>query len=128
MDCAVIPLARHKEFSLVQTVDFFYPLVDDPHMMGKIALANVVSDVYAVGVTNFDKLQMLISSPTELTDQQRDIIVPMIIDGFRESAKLAGIRVSVQNIALNPWCIIGGIATSVCKPNEIIMYVWNIFF
>ena len=121
MDCAVIPLSRHKEYSLVQTVDFFYPLVDDPHMMGKIALANVVSDVYAVGVTVFDKLQMLISAPTELSEKQRDIVVPMIIDGFREAAKLAGIRVSVQNIALNPWCIIGGIATSVCQQQEIIM-------
>lgn len=121
MDCAVIPLKRHNEYSLVQTVDFFYPLVDDPHMMGKIALANVVSDVYAVGVTVFDKLQMLISAPTELSEQQRDIVVPMIIDGFRDAAKLAGIEVSIQSIMLNPWCIIGGIATSVCKQEEIIM-------
>lgn len=121
MDCAVIPLSRHKEYSLVQTVDFFYPLVDDPYMMGKIALANVVSDVYAVGVTVFDKLQMLISAPTELSEKQRDTVVPMIINGFRDAAKLAGIVVSVQSIAINPWCIIGGIATSVCKKQEIIM-------
>lgn len=32
MDCCVIPL-RHGGLSLVQTTDFFYPLVEDPYMM-----------------------------------------------------------------------------------------------
>lgn len=34
MDSSVTPL-RHGGLSLVQTTDFFYPLVDDPYMMGK---------------------------------------------------------------------------------------------
>uniref|UniRef100_A0A1A9UT98 Uncharacterized protein n=1 Tax=Glossina austeni TaxID=7395 RepID=A0A1A9UT98_GLOAU len=121
MDCSVVQCQRQKEFYLVQTVDFFYPLVDDPKVMGKIALANVVSDVYAIGTTEIDKLNMIISAPTELSDEERDIVLPMIIDGFQESAQLAGCRVNIQNIALNPWCIIGGIATSICKQSEIIL-------
>uniref|UniRef100_A0A1A9ZM15 Uncharacterized protein n=1 Tax=Glossina pallidipes TaxID=7398 RepID=A0A1A9ZM15_GLOPL len=121
MDCSVVQCQRQKEFYLVQTVDFFYPLVDDPKLMGRIALANVVSDVYAIGTTEIDKLNMIISAPTELSDEERDIVLPMIIDGFQESAQLAGCRVNIQNIALNPWCIIGGIATSVCKQSEIIL-------
>lgn len=121
MDCAVIPLSRHKNLSLVQTVDFFYPLVDHPKIMGKIALANVLSDVYAVGVTAIDKLSLILSSPTEFTAEQRDIVIPMIIDGFSESAKEAGCKVGFRNIAVNQWCIIGGIASSVCKNDEIIM-------
>lgn len=32
MDCCVIPL-KHGRLSLVQTTDFFYPLVEDPYMM-----------------------------------------------------------------------------------------------
>lgn len=32
MDCCVMPL-RHGGLSLVQTTDFFYPLVEDPYMM-----------------------------------------------------------------------------------------------
>src|SRR3972149_8977214 len=35
--------------ALVQTVDFFAPIVDDPYAYGQIAAANAVSDVYAMG-------------------------------------------------------------------------------
>ncbi len=35
--------------ALVQTVDFFTPIVDDPHTFGEIAAANSLSDVYAMG-------------------------------------------------------------------------------
>src|SRR5512136_2233119 len=35
--------------AMVQTVDFFTPIVDDPHTYGQIAAANSLSDVYAMG-------------------------------------------------------------------------------
>ena len=37
------------ELALVQTVDFFTPIVDDPYTFGAIAAANSLSDVYAMG-------------------------------------------------------------------------------
>jgi selenide,water dikinase len=37
------------EMAMVQTVDFFTPIVDDPHTFGQIAAANALSDVYAMG-------------------------------------------------------------------------------
>lgn len=39
------------ELALIQTVDFFTPIVDDPYMFGQIAAANSLSDVYAMGGT-----------------------------------------------------------------------------
>jgi len=39
----------NAETALVQTVDFFTPIVDDPYTFGKIAAANALSDVYAMG-------------------------------------------------------------------------------
>ena len=34
---------------MIQTVDFFTPIVDDPYMFGQIAAANSLSDVWAMG-------------------------------------------------------------------------------
>jgi len=37
------------ELAIIQTVDYFTPIVDDPYMFGQIAAANALSDVYAMG-------------------------------------------------------------------------------
>lgn len=46
-DAAVYRLNDHQ--ALIQTVDFFTPMVDDPYLFGQIAAANALSDVYAMG-------------------------------------------------------------------------------
>ena len=56
-DAAVIRLS--DELALVQTVDFFTPIVNDPHAFGAIAAANALSDVYAMGGTPLSALSIL---------------------------------------------------------------------
>lgn len=46
-DAAVYRLT--EEIALIQTLDFFTPIVDDPYLFGQIAAANALSDVYAMG-------------------------------------------------------------------------------
>ncbi|GCD78566.1 selenide, water dikinase [Thermaurantimonas aggregans] len=46
-DASVLKI--NDEWALVQTVDFFTPIVDDPYVFGQIAAANALSDVYAMG-------------------------------------------------------------------------------
>lgn len=46
-DAAVYLIAEHQ--AMVQTVDFFPPIVDDPYTYGAIAAANALSDIYAMG-------------------------------------------------------------------------------
>jgi len=47
------------ELALVQTVDFFTPIVDDPFTFGAIAAANSLSDVYAMGGRPISALSIL---------------------------------------------------------------------
>src|SRR5207237_8746906 len=47
------------ELALVQTVDFFTPIVDDPYTFGAIAAANSLSDVYAMGGKPLTALSIL---------------------------------------------------------------------
>lgn len=82
LDCSVTPI-RHGGLCLVQTTDFFYPIVDDPYMMGKIACANVLSDLYAMGVIDCDNMLMLLAVSTKMTEKERDVVVPLIMRGFK---------------------------------------------
>jgi selenide,water dikinase len=45
--------------ALVQTVDFFTPMVDDPYIFGQVAAANAVSDVYAMGGTPLTAMNLV---------------------------------------------------------------------
>ncbi len=47
------------DLALVQTVDFFTPIVDDPYTFGQIAAANALSDVYAMGGTPITAMNLV---------------------------------------------------------------------
>lgn len=119
MDSSVVPLGE-SGYSLVQTIDYFYPSVEDPYMNGKVACANVLSDIYALGVTRCDNMLMVMGVSTKLTDKQRDVVVPLLIKGFNDLAAEAGTRVTGGQTVLNPWPIIGGVASTCCKGADII--------
>jgi len=118
LDSCVIPL-RDKLF-LIESTDFFYPLIDDPYLMGKITCANVVSDVYAIGVTQIDSVSMILSVSGKMSDKEKEVVIPMIIKGFQDNLKLAQIPFKINHPIENLWCMIGGTATAVCTSNEFI--------
>ncbi len=76
------------ELALVQTVDFFTPIVDDPRQFGRIAAANALSDVYAMGARPVTALA--IAAFPEGLDPS---ILGEILLGGAEKAKEAGISV-----------------------------------
>ncbi|XP_027026573.1 selenide, water dikinase 3 [Tachysurus fulvidraco] len=120
MDSCVIPL-RHGGLSLIQTTDFFYPLVEDPYMMGRIACANVLSDLYAMGITECDNMLMLLSVSQRMSEKEREQVMPLMMKGFRDAAEEGGTSVTGGQTVVNPWIIIGGVATVVCPPTDFIM-------
>jgi selenide,water dikinase len=56
-DAAVIELA--PGLAIVQTADFFTPIVDDPYWFGRIAATNALSDVYAMGAAPVSALNLV---------------------------------------------------------------------
>ena len=56
-DAGVYQLDDHT--AIVQTVDFFSPIVDDPYTFGQIAAANSLSDIYAMGGTPLTALNIV---------------------------------------------------------------------
>src|ERR1700690_2316801 len=60
------------DIAIVQTVDFFTPIVDDPALFGQVAAANSLSDVYAMGGRPISALTIVAfpaSSPPEILEQ-----------------------------------------------------------
>jgi selenide, water dikinase len=58
-----------EELALIQTLDFFPPVVDDPYDCGRIAAANALSDVYAMGGTPKTAMN-IVAFPAETMDLQ----------------------------------------------------------
>lgn len=71
-------------------------------------------------MVDIDELKIILSIPTELDDDEQQKVVAGIVSGFQESAQLVKCKLTIDSLNLNPWCIIGGIATSVCTRDEII--------
>ena len=84
-DAAVIDLGDGR--GLVQTVDFFTPIVDDPYDFGRIAATNALSDVYAMGGRPISALALL-AWPIERLPAA---LAGRVIEGARDVCRAAGI-------------------------------------
>src|SRR4051794_4057905 len=74
------------DLALVQTVDFFTPIVDDPYAFGRIAATNALSDVYAMGGTPVTCLN-LVAYPLEQLGAE---VLGEILRGGADAAEAAG--------------------------------------
>src|SRR5438045_9508928 len=86
-DAGVYRLDRHR--ALVQTVDFFTPIVDDPFSYGQIAAANSLSDIFAMGGRPWTALN-IIGFPADLI---RPSVLSSLLRGCM--AKAAKVRRSL---------------------------------
>jgi selenide, water dikinase len=86
-DAAVYRLDAGR--ALVATADFVTPIVDDPRSYGRIAAANALSDVYAMGARPLFALN-LVSFPRELLGEG---LLETILEGGADAASEAGIAI-----------------------------------
>ena len=83
-DAGVIQIS--DECALVQTVDFFTPVVDDPYAFGQIAAANSLSDIYAMGAEPLTVLNLVAFSVNKLDPS----LLVGILRGAADKVKEAG--------------------------------------
>ncbi|NOZ03300.1 MAG: selenide, water dikinase SelD, partial [FCB group bacterium] len=86
-DAAVIRLDDGR--LLVQTVDFFTPVVDDPYLFGQIAAANSLSDIYAMGAKPLFALNIVAFPVNDLPKS----MLTTILQGGTDKAREAGIPI-----------------------------------
>lgn len=94
-DDAAVFLLR-DDLALVQTVDFFTPVVDDPYDFGRIAAANALSDVYAMGATPLTALN-IVGFP--LRELGREVLVEILRGGADVVARAGAVVVGGHTIS-----------------------------
>ncbi len=74
-----------EDLAIIQTVDFFPPMVDDPYIFGQIAAANALSDIYAMGAAPTLALNLLCFPPC-----LEQAVMENILRGGADKVKEAG--------------------------------------
>jgi selenide, water dikinase len=100
-DAGVYRLDRHR--ALVQTVDFFTPIVDNPFAYGQIAAANALSDVFAMGGRPITALNLM-GFPMDLVSPKT---IASILRGGLEKAAEVGCAIIGGHSIRNPEPIYG---------------------
>jgi len=113
-DAAVIDIGNNKY--LVQTVDFFSPIVDDPYTFGQIAAANSFSDIYAMGAKPLFALNIVGFPTKELSSD----ILAEILNGGASLASKAGIPIVGGHSVDDSEIKYGLVVTGEVKKNDLI--------
>ena len=103
------------DLALVQTVDFFTPVVDDPRTFGAVAANNSLSDVYAMGGTPLTALN-LVAFPA---DRLPLAALGAMLDGGREVLEAAGVNLLGGHSIDDPEPKMGYAVTGVVHPDHI---------
>lgn len=103
------------QLALVQTLDFFTPVVNDPTLFGKIAAANALSDVYAMGGIPLTAMN-IVGFPVPLVEQG---VLTDVLNGAASIVSEAGAAIVGGHSIENKEPIFGMSITGQVNPNEI---------
>ena len=102
------------DLALVQTVDFFTPIVDDPFLFGQIAAANALSDVYAMGGRPISSLSIV-----GFPEKGDPLILEQIIRGGLAKMNDAGCSVIGGHSIRNEDMLFGYAVTGLINPQRV---------
>jgi selenide,water dikinase len=113
-DAGVVQLS--ETIAIVQTADFFTPIVDDPYWFGRIAATNAMSDVYAMGGRPVSALN-LVAFPLETLGAD---VLREILRGGLEAAQAAGVSIVGGHSIDDPEPKYGMAVTGVVDPRAVL--------
>jgi len=113
-DAGVVQLT--DDLAIVQTVDFFTPIVDDPYAFGRIAATNALSDIYAMGGRPVSALN-LVAYPLETLGPD---VLREILRGGADAAAAAGAAVVGGHSIDDPEPKYGMAVTGVVAPDAVL--------
>ncbi len=113
-DAAVYKI--NDETALVQTVDFFTPIVDNPYDFGAIAAANALSDIYAMGATPLFALN-IVGFPSNRLPME---VLKQILKGAQDKAGEAGINILGGHTIDDPEPKFGMVVSGIIHPGHIL--------
>jgi selenide, water dikinase len=102
--------------AILNTLDFFTPMVDEPEVQGKIAGSNVTSDIYCMAVTKIAAVLTIMAFPENMPSE----VAVGILKGFGDFCREMDAPVVGGHTIRNPWPIIGGAATGIGDPEKIV--------
>ncbi len=102
--------------AVLNTLDFFTPMVDEPEIQGRIAGSNVTSDIYCLAVTKIVSVLSIMAYPEDMPDE----LAVGMLKGFGDFCREMGAPVVGGHTIRNPWPIIGGAATGIGDPDKIV--------
>ena len=103
------------DLCLVQTVDFFTPIVDDPYWFGQIAAANALSDIYAMGARPLTAMN-LVAWPVDIGLEP----LAEVLRGGAEKVAEAGAELAGGHSIDDKEPKYGLAVTGVARPGEIV--------
>ncbi|MBN2236468.1 MAG: selenide, water dikinase SelD [Bacteroidales bacterium] len=106
----------NEDLALVQTLDFFTPIVDDPYQFGAIAAANALSDIYAMGAKPIFALN-IVGFPESTLPMS---VLEEILKGASDKATEAGISVLGGHTIEDPEPKYGMVVSGLIHPDKII--------
>jgi selenide, water dikinase len=104
-----------EEQALIQTVDFFTPIVDDPYDWGRIAAINALSDVYAMGGRPLTALN-LVGWPRALDLE----LLGRVLDGARDACDEEDVAIVGGHSVDDPEPKFGLAVTGVVHPDRVV--------
>jgi len=104
------------DVAVVENVDIFTPIHDDPYTQGEIIACNATNDVFSMGATDIVSLQAFLAYPKDLPEE----IVVEVLKGMSDFMKSLGSKLTGGQTIHNPCPVFGGIALGVTHPRNIV--------